>query len=127
MEERPFMKNGIVCNSTGVSFVIVHQYDRVPEWLDYYNDKYQVELKKDTVSREDFKLGDATSKLNEVKDTRMTLWSSVLKYSAQARDILIPERLCWPKHSDGIRDGRMENNMHQMMKKKKMQQERMRQ
>lgn len=86
----------------------------------------------DIVSRADFKLGDAVAKLKEVEDARVTLRSSVLKYSAQARDILTPEQmkglkaLCRTERSGGMRDGRMENNMKRMMMEK-MQKERMQQ
>lgn len=40
LEERPSMVDGIVKNADGVPFVIVHQYDRVPEWTEYYSKKY---------------------------------------------------------------------------------------
>ena len=86
----------------------------------------------DIVSRADFKLDDAMAKLKEVEDARMALRSSVLKYSAQARDVLTPEQLkglkslCRPERSTGMRDGRMENNMKRMMMEK-MQKERMQQ
>lgn len=42
LEQRPVMVNGQVKNSDGVPFVIVHQYDRVPEWTEYYSKKYGI-------------------------------------------------------------------------------------
>lgn len=41
LEGRPYMKDGVVYNSEGKSFTIVHQYDRVPEWMEYYMNKFQ--------------------------------------------------------------------------------------
>lgn len=46
LEERPVMVNGQVRNSDGVPFVIVHQYDRVPEWTSYYSKKYGTNTSK---------------------------------------------------------------------------------
>lgn len=46
LEERPVMVNGQVRNSDGVPFVIVHQYDRVPEWTSYYSKKYGTNTNK---------------------------------------------------------------------------------
>lgn len=49
LEERPSMdKDGLVKNSKGVPFVIVHQYDRVPEWMEYYSKKYGTNITKET-------------------------------------------------------------------------------
>jgi len=48
LEERPYMENGIVYNSQGKAFTIVHQYDRVPEWMQYYMKKFQFSVKSDT-------------------------------------------------------------------------------
>jgi len=48
LEERPYMKDGIVYNSQGKAFTIVHQYDRVPEWMQYYMEKFQFSVKSDT-------------------------------------------------------------------------------
>lgn len=36
----PSMENGIVYNSLGKEFVIVHQYDRVPDWRSAIEEKY---------------------------------------------------------------------------------------
>ena len=41
LEGRPHMKDGIVYNAEGKPFVIVHQYDRVPEWNNYILSKYK--------------------------------------------------------------------------------------
>lgn len=48
LEQRPQMIDGLVKNARGVPFVIVHQYDRVPEWMEYYSKKYGINLTKDT-------------------------------------------------------------------------------
>jgi hypothetical protein len=48
LEERPYMENGTVYNSQGKPFTIVHQYDRVPEWMQYYMEKFQFSIKSDT-------------------------------------------------------------------------------
>lgn len=40
LEGRPYMEEGIVKNAEGKIFVIVHQYDRVPEWMDFYMKKF---------------------------------------------------------------------------------------
>lgn len=48
LEKRPSMIDGIVKNSDGIPFVIVHQYDRVPEWNEYYSKKYGTNITKDT-------------------------------------------------------------------------------
>jgi hypothetical protein len=48
LEERPYMKDGIVYNAEGKEFVIVHQYDRVPEWMEYYMKKFQFSVTSDT-------------------------------------------------------------------------------
>jgi hypothetical protein len=47
LEERPYMEEGLVKNSKGKPFCIVHQYDRVPEWANYYYKKYETNLTKD--------------------------------------------------------------------------------
>lgn len=39
-EAEPEWKDGVVYTSTGKPFVIVHQYDRVPEWKKYFAEKY---------------------------------------------------------------------------------------
>lgn len=39
---RPVFKEGVVMDSTGIPFAIVHQYDRVPEINKYIKDKYGV-------------------------------------------------------------------------------------
>jgi hypothetical protein len=49
LEERPSMNDaGVVVNSAGNPFVIVHQYDRVPEWMEYFSKKYGTNITKDT-------------------------------------------------------------------------------
>jgi hypothetical protein len=48
LEERPTMKDGVVYNSQGKPFVIVHQYDRVPEWMEYYMKKFQFSVNSNT-------------------------------------------------------------------------------
>lgn len=44
LEGRPYMKDGIVYNEQDKPFVIVHQYDRVPEWMEYYMQKFQFSI-----------------------------------------------------------------------------------
>lgn len=46
LEQRPSMVDGIVQNSQGIPFVIVHQYDRVPEWTEHFSNKYQTNVSK---------------------------------------------------------------------------------
>ena len=41
LEPEPIYKNNIVYTSKGEPFVIVHQYDRVPEWKQYVQNKYK--------------------------------------------------------------------------------------
>lgn len=48
LEERPSMCDGMVYNSDGKAFTIVHQYDRVPEWMQYYMEKYNFSIDKNT-------------------------------------------------------------------------------
>jgi hypothetical protein len=50
LEERPYfnVSTGKVVNSKGKPFVIVHQYDRVPEWNKYILDKYGVVIDEKT-------------------------------------------------------------------------------
>lgn len=48
LEGRPHMKDGIVHNAEGKPFVIVHQYDRVPEWMEYYMEKFQFSVNSNT-------------------------------------------------------------------------------
>lgn len=48
LENRPRMDDGVVYNSEGTPFVIVHQYDRVPEWMEYYMKKYQFSVNSNT-------------------------------------------------------------------------------
>ena len=44
LEPRPVFKDGqVVTGATGQPYVIVHQYDRVPEWKEYFYNKYGVE------------------------------------------------------------------------------------
>ncbi len=86
----------------------------------------------DIVTKPDFKLDDALAMLKQVEDARLALRSSVLRYSAQARDVLSPEQL---KNLKGLRrpgrcmtDGGMnpavKDDMKRMMMEK-MQRERM--
>jgi hypothetical protein len=49
LEDRPYMnENGKVVNSEGKPFVIVHQYDRIPQWMEYFSKKYGIKITKDT-------------------------------------------------------------------------------
>jgi hypothetical protein len=49
LEEAPTMnEDGLIVNSSGKPFVIVHQYDRVPEWMEYFSKKYGTNITKDT-------------------------------------------------------------------------------
>lgn len=48
LEKRPYMKDGVVYNDEGIPFTIVHQYDRVPEWMEYYMQKYQFSVNSNT-------------------------------------------------------------------------------
>jgi hypothetical protein len=48
LEERPYMKDGIVYNAQGKPFTIVHQYDRVPEWMEYYMKKFDFTVNSNT-------------------------------------------------------------------------------
>lgn len=43
VEAEPQFKDGIVYSSTDVPFCIVHQYDRVPEWKKFVQQKYKQE------------------------------------------------------------------------------------
>lgn len=82
----------------------------------------------DIVTKSDFKLEDALAKLKQVEEARLALRSSVLKYSALARDVLNPEQLKVMKElrrSGSCRtDGGMKNDMKRMMMEK-MRKERM--
>lgn len=40
VEKSPILVDNTVCNSAGEPFVIVHQYDRVPEWKNIIEKKY---------------------------------------------------------------------------------------
>ena len=49
LEKAPTMReDGLIVNSDGDPFVIVHQYDRVPEWMEYFSKKYGTNITKDT-------------------------------------------------------------------------------
>lgn len=48
LEPRPYVEKGLVKNSGGEVFSIVHQYDRVPEWADFYYRKYGVNITEKT-------------------------------------------------------------------------------
>ena len=46
LEERPFFEDGLVKDAkTKEPFVIVHQYDRVRAWKNFYEEKYGVKIK----------------------------------------------------------------------------------
>ena len=47
LEAEPFFKDGIVRTSYGETFCIVHQYDRVPEWKKFVQEKYGQENESD--------------------------------------------------------------------------------
>lgn len=47
LEAEPFFKDGIVRTSYGEIFCIVHQYDRVPEWKKFVQEKYGQENESD--------------------------------------------------------------------------------
>jgi len=45
LEERPFFEDGLVKDvKTKVPFTIVHQYDRVRDWKNFYEQKFQVKI-----------------------------------------------------------------------------------
>jgi hypothetical protein len=48
LEESPYMKDGIIYNSSGEPFHIIHQYDRVPEFMEYYSKKYELNITEKT-------------------------------------------------------------------------------
>lgn len=49
LEEAPTMsENGQIVNSEGNPFYIVHQYDRVPEWMEYFSKKYGTNITAET-------------------------------------------------------------------------------
>lgn len=48
LEPRPYMEDGIVKNSYGLPFAIVHQYDRVPEWTEQIHKKYAINITNET-------------------------------------------------------------------------------
>ena len=41
VEPSPIMKDDMVCTSDGTPFALVHQYDRVPEWKEIIEKKYE--------------------------------------------------------------------------------------
>jgi hypothetical protein len=41
LEKSPILVDNTVCTSTGVPFAMVHQYDRVPEWKNIIEKKYE--------------------------------------------------------------------------------------
>jgi hypothetical protein len=43
LEGAPALSNDIVTNANGVPFTVVHQYDRVPEWKEVINSKFNVQ------------------------------------------------------------------------------------
>jgi hypothetical protein len=48
LEERPKMIDGVIYNSKGDPFVIIHQYDRVPEWMEHFSKKYNLTFNNKT-------------------------------------------------------------------------------
>lgn len=49
LEGTPTMsENGQIVNSEGNPFYIVHQYDRVPEWMEYFSKKYGTNITAET-------------------------------------------------------------------------------
>jgi hypothetical protein len=40
LETEPVFNNGVVQTADGKTFCIVHQYDRVPEWKKFVQEKY---------------------------------------------------------------------------------------
>lgn len=48
LEKRPYMEDGVVKNSFGMPFAIVHQYDRVPEWTEEIHKKYGISITEST-------------------------------------------------------------------------------
>jgi hypothetical protein len=46
-EEEPTFKDGVVLTSKGEPFALVHQYDRVPEWKKFIEEKYKQETPKE--------------------------------------------------------------------------------
>ncbi len=41
VEKTPILVDNTVCTSDGTPFVMVHQYDRVPEWKEIIEKKYE--------------------------------------------------------------------------------------
>ncbi len=41
VEKSPILVDNVVCTSNGIPFSIVHQYDRVPEWKEMIEKKYE--------------------------------------------------------------------------------------
>jgi hypothetical protein len=41
VEKTPILVDNVVCTSDGTPFVMVHQYDRVPEWKEIIEKKYE--------------------------------------------------------------------------------------
>lgn len=49
LESRPYMDNlGTVRNAQGIEFTIVHQYDRVPEWMELYMLRFDFRITEKT-------------------------------------------------------------------------------
>lgn len=48
LENRPHMEDGLVKTAEGKVFTIVHQYDRVPEWMEFLIKKFQLSINEDT-------------------------------------------------------------------------------
>ena len=48
LDKRPYMEDGLVKTAEGKVFTIVHQYDRVPEWMEFLMQKFQLSFTKDT-------------------------------------------------------------------------------
>ena len=41
LEKSPILVDNTVCTSKGIPFAMVHQYDRVPEWKNIIEKKYE--------------------------------------------------------------------------------------
>lgn len=49
LETRPHMNDeGFICNDDKEPFTIVHQYDRVPEWMEHFSKKYGINITAET-------------------------------------------------------------------------------
>jgi len=49
LEKRPHMNDdGLICNSDGISFTIIHQYDRDPKWMEHFSKKFGINITAET-------------------------------------------------------------------------------